>query len=38
MSSGWQPLGTPIAGTGSPVSYVTPTRNGTQQYYRVVPQ
>lgn len=37
-SGGWQNLGTPVTGTGQPVSYVTPTRTGVQQYYRVVPQ
>ncbi len=36
LSDGWQNVGSPIAGTGAPVSYVTPTRNNTQQYYRVV--
>jgi hypothetical protein len=35
MSGGWQKIGAPIAGTGSPVSYVAPTREGTQQFYRV---
>ena len=37
----WQNLGSPIAGTGAPVSYVTPTqplanRPLVQQFYRVV--
>jgi hypothetical protein len=37
VGDGWQPLGnTPIAGTGGPVSYVTPTRSNAQQFYRVV--
>ena len=32
----WQNVGSPIAGTGQPVSYVTPTRKDVQQYFRVV--
>jgi hypothetical protein len=32
----WQTIGTPIPGTGKPVSYVTPTRANVQQYFRVV--
>lgn len=32
----WENIGGPIAGTGSAVSYVTPTRTGLQQFYRVV--
>jgi|CZKM01.1.fsa_nt_gi hypothetical protein len=35
LSSGWQNLGTPIVGTGNAMSYVTPTRQNVQQYYRV---
>jgi hypothetical protein len=35
LAGGWQPVGTPIAGTGAAVSYVTPTRQNVQQYYRV---
>jgi hypothetical protein len=31
----WQNIGSPIAGTGKSMSYVTPTRNNAQQYYRV---
>lgn len=36
LSSGWENVGAPIAGTGAPMSYVTPTRNNVQQFYRVV--
>jgi hypothetical protein len=36
LSDGWAPVGAPIQGTGSPVSYVTPTRPNAQQFYRVV--
>jgi hypothetical protein len=35
MSGGWQTLGAPIVGNGNPVSYVTPTRQNVQQYFRV---
>ena len=35
LSSGWQNIGYPIAGTGEAVSYVTPTRKNVQQFYRV---
>ncbi len=40
MSDGWSNIGSPIAGTGKSISYVTPTRNSStgQQYYRVVSQ
>jgi len=37
LSEGWQNVGSPIPGTGNPVSYVTPTRGNVQQYFRVVP-
>jgi hypothetical protein len=36
LSGGWQDVGGPIAGTGTAVSYVTPTRYNVQQFYRVV--
>jgi len=36
LSEGWQNVGSPIPGTGAPVSYVTPTRKNVQQYFRVV--
>jgi hypothetical protein len=36
LSSGWQNLGNPIAGTGKAISYVTPTRDGVQQFFRVL--
>ncbi len=36
LSEGWQNVGSPIPGTGAPVSYVTPTRNNVQQFFRVV--
>jgi hypothetical protein len=32
----WQTIGTNIVGTGSVVSYVTPTRPNVQQYFRVI--
>ena len=35
LSDGWQNIGGPIAGTGSTISYVTPTRQNAQQFYRV---
>ena len=35
LSSGWQNLGTPIPGTGAAISYVTPTRQNVQQFFRV---
>jgi hypothetical protein len=35
LGGGWQKVGSPIAGTGSTISYVTPTRAGVQQFYRV---
>ena len=35
LGGGWQNVGAPIAGTGNPVSYLTPTRNNVQQFYRV---
>jgi hypothetical protein len=36
LSDGWKNVGDPIAGTGSSISYVTPTRTKVQQFYRVV--
>jgi len=36
LGGGWQNVGTPIQGTGSPVSYVTRVRSGVKQFYRVV--
>jgi len=38
LGGGWQNVGTPIPGTGSAISYVTPTRSNAQQFYRVVIQ
>jgi hypothetical protein len=38
LGGGWQNVGAPIPGTGTAVSYVTPTRQNAQQYYRVVTQ
>jgi Zn finger protein HypA/HybF involved in hydrogenase expression len=35
LSSGWQTIAGPITGTGEAVSYVTPTRENVQQYFRV---
>jgi hypothetical protein len=36
MSESWQNVGDPIVGTGSRMSYVTPTRTKVQQFYRVM--
>jgi hypothetical protein len=36
LNSGWQNVGDPIPGTGNAISYVTPTRQNVQQYFRVV--
>ena len=36
LSGGWQNIGNPILGTGDPVSYVTPTRNNAQMFFRVI--
>jgi hypothetical protein len=36
LTGGWENIGNPIAGTGSSVSYLTPTRNNAQQFFRVV--
>lgn len=36
LGGGWQNVGSPVAGTGSAYSFVTPTRNNAQQFYRVV--
>lgn len=36
LSGGWQNIGGPIAGSGTPISYLTPTRRNVQQFYRVV--
>jgi hypothetical protein len=36
LVGGWQNIGTPIAGTGSTISYVTPTRSKAQQFFRVL--
>jgi hypothetical protein len=35
LSKGWQNIGYPIPGTGESVSYVTPTRQNVQQFFRV---
>jgi hypothetical protein len=35
LSAGWKTIAGPIAGTGSQISYVTPTRKDVQQYFRV---
>ncbi len=36
LSGGWINVGSPLAGTGKTISYLTPTRNNARQYYRVV--
>jgi hypothetical protein len=38
LGAGWQNIGSPITGTGSSMSFLTPTRNDQQQYFRVVSQ
>jgi hypothetical protein len=35
LSQGWQNVGNPIPGTGEAISYLTPTRDNVQQFYRV---
>ncbi|HEU5396883.1 MAG TPA: cytochrome c3 family protein, partial [Verrucomicrobiae bacterium] len=36
LSGGWQNISTNIPGTGGSVSYLTPTRNNAQMFFRVV--
>jgi hypothetical protein len=37
LGGGWYPVGNPIVGTNNgSVSYLTPTRNNVQQFYRVI--
>jgi hypothetical protein len=36
LGGGWQNVGSPIAGTGTAISYLTPMRKNVQQYFRVV--
>ncbi|HLH53321.1 MAG TPA: hypothetical protein VKY92_06865, partial [Verrucomicrobiae bacterium] len=36
LSETWSNVGSPIAGTGNPMSYVTPTRGNAQQFFRVI--
>lgn len=36
LSGGWSNVGSPMAGTGNAISYLTPTRNNMQQFFRVV--
>jgi hypothetical protein len=36
LGDGWKAIGAPIAGTGTSMSFVTPTRQNVQQFYRVV--
>ena len=35
LSSGWQPISPPLAGTGASMSYLCPTRQNVQQFFRV---
>jgi predicted CXXCH cytochrome family protein len=35
LGGGWQNVGDPVTGTGGSFSFVTPTRNNVQQFYRV---
>ena len=36
LNANWSNVGTPIAGTGNSMSYVTPTRGNAQQFFRVI--
>jgi hypothetical protein len=36
LGGGWSNIGQPLQGTGSAMSFVTPTRANTQQFFRVV--
>ena len=36
LTGSWQNISTNIPGTGTSVSYLTPTRNNVQMFYRVV--
>src|SRR5665213_2450688 len=36
LSGGWSNVGPAIPGTGNSISYLTPTRNNAQQFFRVV--
>ena len=36
LTGGWQNIGTTIPGTGKSVSYLTPTRNNVQMFFRVI--
>lgn len=36
LSGGWENIGVPLQGTGGSLSYLTPTRNNVQQFFRVV--
>jgi len=36
VTAAWEDVGAPIPGTGAPISFVAPTRNKVQMYYRVV--
>ncbi len=36
LSGGWQNVSAAIPGTGAAISYLTPTRQNVQQYYRVM--
>jgi hypothetical protein len=38
LGAGWQNIGSPITGTGSSMSFLTPTRNDPHQFFRVVSQ
>ncbi|MBU6410088.1 MAG: hypothetical protein KGR98_06855 [Verrucomicrobia bacterium] len=36
LSGGWSNVGSPIAGTGSSISFLTPTRHNVHQFFRVI--
>jgi hypothetical protein len=36
LSDTWSNVGAPVQGTGNPISYVTPTRGGAQNFFRVI--
>ena len=38
LGGGWQNVGSPITGTGSSMSFLTPTRNDKLQFFRVLSQ
>jgi hypothetical protein len=37
LGGGWSNIGSPVAGSGTSMSFMTSTRNNVQQFFRVVP-